>query len=155
MWRGSFNLKKSHVFFICVRILNSFSQMNGNLALNMFPYQGNSVFFLRIRRLVSHMSLPLISMNENSACRRTGNSSVECHPIRQQQQQRSCWPETKTKATRTLFPHWGHLPERNVTTASPQWDKHSVCVSLTLADIAAALALRAPRKGSSNVYVCV
>lgn len=107
--------------------------------------------FLRIRRLVSHMSSPRISMNEMphaaeraavllNATRFDNNNNVnnnsEAARLKRKQKRRA------------LFPHWGHLPERNVTTASPQWDKHSVCVcvSLALADIAAALALRAPRK---------
>lgn len=112
----------------------------------------------------------------------TVNNSVECHPIRQQNKERerereraerSCWSETKTEATRgeaaRSFPHWGHLSERNVTTASPppQWANGRVSLALTrstycAADRAAnaALALRAPRKRvterwSSSTCKCI
>lgn len=128
----------------------------------MFPYQGlgNSANC----RLVSHMSSPRISMSEMPHAALV-NNSVECHPIRQQQRREQGEKEAaglkrKQKRLRRThsFPHWGHLSERNVTTASPpQWARHTLRASRLLShaqtlhvpgDCAAAatLALRAPRK---------
>lgn len=128
----------------------------------MFPYQADSGFSANSPLGQSH-EFASYFYEWNAACCRTGCSSVECHPIRQQQQQWSCSAETKTKATRTLFPHWGHLPERNVTTASPQWDKHSVCVCASHSHLQTLPPpwpwerhASASLQGSiSNVYMCV